>query len=457
MYEEFSTSQSLIQGRLIIVVVLLAMLSASVSSSKTSAKTYYVSTTGSDSNAGSVAAPWKSITHAGAVVHGGDIVVVKDGTYNLAAGGSVGGSLAGDWAIGSNGSAGHPITYMAQHKWQVKLIGHGTGAGSTVVGMHGGYNILKDFDITGSDAAGIILATAGTNASHNLAVGNYVHDIVAPCDSNGGSGINSGAGENYIGISHNDMIANFVVNVTTAGGSTCPVRTTVGIYEAVPYGTVANNIVINAGYAIQSWHAARNLIIFGNTELNSAKGIIVGAGDSPGGTNDNTLVQNNIAVNNSVAGIVEEKNTGVHNRYINNLVYGNRSNISLHNGIAASGTVIADPLFINNTGTAAGDYHLQSTSPAIRTGLALVGITSDYFGAARPQLGPTDIGAILDSATGVQHARISQAPLVRADKGLLEASDASLSRVIDDRRIVGLPIGVADNGSNFMQLVSLSG
>ena len=398
------------KGRLVIFVISLALLSGFVFSSARSARTYYVSTEGSDSNSGSVAAPWKSITHASTVVHGGDTVVVKDGTYYLPAGGSVGGSLAGDWAIGSNGSARYPIAYMAEHKWQAKLVGHGTGAGSTVVGMHGGYNILKDFDITGSDAAGIILATTGTTASHNLAVGNYVHDIVAPCDSNGGSGINSGAGENYIGISHNDIIANLVVNVTTAGGSMCPVRTTVGIYEAVPYGTVANNIVINAGYAIQSWHAARNLIIFGNTELNSAKGIIVGAGDSPGGTNDNTLVQNNIAVNNSVAGIVEEKNTGAHNRYINNLVYGNRSNISLHNGIAASGTVTADPLFINNTGTAEGDYHLQSTSPAIRTGLALVGITSDYFGAARPQFGPTDIGAIMHSATGVPAARISRGP-----------------------------------------------
>ena len=410
MHKGSASSKSLMKGRLVIVIVLLALLSGFVFSAARSAGTYYVSTRGSDSNSGSLAAPWRSITHASNVVHGGDTVVVEDGTYNLPAGGSFGGSLAGDWAIGSNGSAGHAITYVAQHKWHAKLVGHGTGAGSTVVGIHGGYNIIQDFDITGSDAAGIILATAGTSANHNKAVGNYVHDIVAPCDSNGGSGINSGAGGNYTGIDHNDIIGNLVVNVTTAGASTCSMRTTVGVYEAVPYGTVANNIVINAGYAIQSWHAARDLVIFGNTELNSVKGIIVGAGDSPGGTNDNTLVQNNIVVNNSVAGIVEEKNTGAHNRYIDNLVYGNKSNISLHNGIAASGTVFADPLFINNTGTGAGDYHLQSTSPAIGTGLALVGVATDYFGAIRPELGPTDIGAILHSATGVPPARISQGP-----------------------------------------------
>lgn len=400
----------LMKVRFAIVVFLLALLSGFLFSSARSAQTYYVSTEGGDSNSGTLAAPWKSITHASDVVHGGDTVVVEDGTYNLPPGGIVGGSLAGDWAIGSNGSEGHPVTYVANHKWQAKLVGHGTGAGSTVIGMHGGYNILKDFDVTGTDAAGVILATAGTTANHNQAVGNYVHDIVVPCDLNGGSGINSGGGDNYTGIDHDDIIGNLVVNVTTAGGSTCAVRTTVGIYEAVPYGTVANNIVINAGYAIQSWHAARNLIIFGNTELNSVKGIIVGAGDSPGGINDNTLVQNNIAVNNSVAGIVEEKNTGVHNRYISNLVYGNKSNISLHNGIESSGTVTADPMFINNTGTSAGDYHLHSTSPAMMAGLALVGISTDYFGTARPQFGPTDIGAILHSATGAPNPRVSQRP-----------------------------------------------
>src|SRR5215469_6730806 len=42
--------------------------------------------------------------------------------------------------------------------------------------------------------------------------------------------------------------------------------------------------------------------------------------------------------------------------------------------------------------------------------------------------------------------------VVQAERGLLEASDASLSQVIDDKRLVGLPL----NGRNFMQLVSLS-
>src|SRR6185369_14041560 len=47
---------------------------------------------------------------------------------------------------------------------------------------------------------------------------------------------------------------------------------------------------------------------------------------------------------------------------------------------------------------------------------------------------------------------VSESVVVHADSGLLEASDASLSQVIDDKRLLGFPI----NGRNVMQLVSLS-
>ncbi len=47
---------------------------------------------------------------------------------------------------------------------------------------------------------------------------------------------------------------------------------------------------------------------------------------------------------------------------------------------------------------------------------------------------------------------MNESKVVQADAGLLEASDASLSQVIDDKRLFGLPI----NGRNLMQLVSLS-
>jgi len=52
----------------------------------------------------------------------------------------------------------------------------------------------------------------------------------------------------------------------------------------------------------------------------------------------------------------------------------------------------------------------------------------------------------------LQIGPVDQSIVVTANVGLIDASDASLSQVIDEKLLLGLPI----NGRNFMQLVSLS-
>jgi outer membrane receptor protein involved in Fe transport len=52
----------------------------------------------------------------------------------------------------------------------------------------------------------------------------------------------------------------------------------------------------------------------------------------------------------------------------------------------------------------------------------------------------------------LQVGSVNESIVVQSDSSLLEASDASLSQVIDDKRLLGLPI----NGRNVLQLVSLS-
>jgi hypothetical protein len=348
---------------------------------------YYVSTAGSDSSDGSAAHPFATIQQAGTVSRPGDTVIVLDGTYK------------GDIVLASSGTSRHPITYKAQNKWQVRLAGTGIGDGSAVIRVSGAHAIIQGFDVTGSDANGIILAYSGTTASYNQAVGDYVHDIITPCDSNSGTAIETGGGDNYSGITHNDMIGNLVVNITPYNG--CAGRhASTGLYAQIPYSVITNNIVINAGYAIQSWHAASHVTVFGNTLINNLRSITIGDGDSPGGvTNDYSLVQNNIIYKSTNTAIAETGATGLHNRYIDNLIYGGNTRISLNHGLHATGTINADPKFVNNTGTATGNYGLQSTSPARGAGLALTGIVTDFNGAARPQSGVTAIGACLAVGT----------------------------------------------------------
>jgi hypothetical protein len=347
--------------------------------------TYYVGPNGSDLNSGSQSSPFATIKHADNIVMPGDTVIVLDGTYK------------GDITLSRSGTSGNPITYKAQNQWKAQLVGTGTGDGSTVIGLTGAYIIIQDFDVTGSDANGIILASSGKTASYNQANSNYVHDMVTPCDSNSGTAISTGGGDDYSGISHNDIIGNMVANITPYNG--CPGgHAASGIYGQTPYAVIANNIVVNAGSDIQTWHAASNITIFGNTTIGGVVGITLGAGDSPGGiTNDYSLVQNNISINASGVGLQEHGTTGPHNNFLNNLVFNNATNVQLINGDVATGTVTADPKFVNNTGTAAGDYQLQSNSPALGAGLALAGITTDYDGISRPQTGTTDIGACVSA------------------------------------------------------------
>ncbi len=356
-----------------------------VASRELRAAMHYVSPTGSDNGDGSFSHPWATIQHADRLVQPGDTVVVMNGTYS------------GDILLRSSGTADRPITYVAQDKWQAKLVGTTSGGGTAVIRITGGHLIIKNFDVTGTDANGITLAASGTSASFNQAIGNYVHDLTTPCDQNGGAGLNTGGGDNYWGISHDDFIGNVVVNIHRAPGCTTSAPPS-GIYEAVPYGVVANNIVINTGYVgIQSWHAASNLTFFGNTVMNNyGDGIIVGAGDGGSSVNDYTLVQNNISINNGYAGIIEEGKTGAHNQYKNNLGYENIHDFVLGNHLQCNNCLSrTNPDFVNNSGTAAGNYGLQSNSPACGKGLALAGIATDYLEQARPQAGTTDIGAIL--------------------------------------------------------------
>jgi hypothetical protein len=109
---------------------------------------------------------------------------------------------------------------------------------------------------------------------------------------------------------------------------------------------------------------------------NGYGGILIGAGDDPGNKqNDCTVVANNIVYRNDLNpkagryGIEEFGKTGTHNVYFNNLVYQNGpANWNLQNGNKPSGNVSADPQFVNYTGDSTGDYHLQSTSPALEKG-----------------------------------------------------------------------------------------
>src|SRR6266404_5609073 len=81
---------------------------------------YYVSPTGSDSNAGTSAAPFLTIQHAANVVNPGDMVIVRDGTYNNPAVSGVGSKLI---IMTRGGTVANHVVFIAEHKWGAKIDG----------------------------------------------------------------------------------------------------------------------------------------------------------------------------------------------------------------------------------------------------------------------------------------------------------------------------------------------
>jgi hypothetical protein len=84
-------------------------------------RTYYLSPAGSDSNAGTVAAPWRTFAKAWQVLQPGDLLLLHDGTYTP-------GSTGVIQPNGRNGEPGKPITVKALNDGKATIDGQGQTA-----------------------------------------------------------------------------------------------------------------------------------------------------------------------------------------------------------------------------------------------------------------------------------------------------------------------------------------
>lgn len=333
-----------------------------------------------------------TILQASQLAKPGDIIHVAPGVYS------------GGFITTASGSAAAHITYVSDVPFGAKIIGAG-GTADTGWWNQGSNVDISGFEIDGSGS----LATSwrfgfygsGSNVTFQ---GNKVHDILTDPTAYANAGRNGAGGaaiemDNYSGATNSSVIGNLVYNV---GPSSITSSSLVhGIYQ-ITSGNVFNNVVYNVvGTGITLWHGAKNINIANNT-VDGARniGIVVGSGDS-GATStsgDYVTVENNI-VTNSRGGIYEAGVTGIHNIYRNNLIYNDRlgglQDFRLQNGSTHTGTVFADPQYVN---LAAHDYRLQDTSPAIDAGTSIGAPTTDFSGATRPSGDGFDIGSF--EATG---------------------------------------------------------
>jgi hypothetical protein len=286
-----------------------------------------------------------------------------------------------------SGTASARIRYLSDTKWGAKIVSNGP---RTAWYNYGNYVDIEGFDVTGNGSGGI-----WNYASYVSIINNHVHDVAGPSDCINSSG--GGAGIDHTGYasSDNNTIGNIVHGIGIANCGLLGDKVH-GIYHSSLRGKILNNISYNnSGYGIHNWHAAKQVTISNNLAFaNGASGLVVGAGDAPGGvTADGFVVTNNMLINNGQYGISEEGLTGA-NTYASNIIYGNTLGATiLKNGNTAVNTLYAAPstTFINYIDDGTGDYHLSAASQAINRGTSQGAPTTDITGLARignPDMGP---------------------------------------------------------------------
>ena len=161
----------------------IAFAPASASVAYAAGASYYVSTTGSDSNVGTQAAPFKTIQKAANTAGAGDTVYVGPGTYNERVTVSKSGTSAAPIVFTAQSarpkiSRGISITgsYVRFSEFTPWPMAASDGAGTSAVQLSGDYNVVSGFDFPAGGLGGSAVAFK-SGASYNTVSDFQVTDI----------------------------------------------------------------------------------------------------------------------------------------------------------------------------------------------------------------------------------------------------------------------------------------
>ncbi len=139
-------------GLVILIALFLAVIFQPFSVASAADSNYFVSTTGSDTNAGTSSQPWKTIQKCANTLSAGDTCVVLEGTYNERV------------TMTRSGSSGAPITFQA--------LGNVVMKGFTV---RANYVSIKGFEITNTPDASDHGWGIFYQGAYGVIENNYVH------------------------------------------------------------------------------------------------------------------------------------------------------------------------------------------------------------------------------------------------------------------------------------------
>jgi hypothetical protein len=398
--------------------------------------TLYVAPSGSDSNPGTQASPFKSIQKAAEVVNPGTVVCVGDGIY------TDDGLLPADRIVNLNrgGTAENWVIFRSENKWGAVLDGEdNTIDYCWVFGRNASYVRVENFELRGCAEGGF---WSNSSVAHHIYIfGNHIHHMGRKCTGTwGGYGLGAYKGG---GLSHHTYDSNVIHDNGryATGENGCDNERQYQLdlaagkcTEADKLGCWCPHCYQNHDHGLYLQHGP-NVDIINNLFYNNNRGwsVIVGSR----GLTENWLISNNtfahpnpnrcgqILVEHSTSGVLiqnnifYEPNQNAINIYKppaqndvtvrNNLLF---PEVGMFCDAVPSGYVVHDNLYNKDpliADPSRADFHLTSDSPAVDVGRGEKAPAVDIDGTARPQGTGVDIGAF-EYGSGVQSPTFTDVP-----------------------------------------------
>jgi len=347
-------------------------------------KTYYVATNGNDGNPCSQSSPCRTIVHGASLLHPGDTLYVRSGTYNE----RPGSADAGNPTLPQGTSWSSPITIAVYPGDTVTMQGFsfdgtqyivvdgfiidGVNYWQTGIGLGTGPIRVKNTEIKNALLHGALGCDGGSCEFYNIHVHHIAYSGTWNCPTDallGGNGYCHGL---YLGHSNNNIIDGSEFDH-------------IGGYGVHP--NPGDNWTITRNLFHHNWDG---FLIYGvgYKVYNNVSYANHGYGMVSYGSG--ATIYNNTFANNPNSAMTLH-NSGYTIR--NNIFYGNGGTIEWIDGSGGSTintNLTTNPSFVN---AAAGDFHLQAGSPAIDAGVTISEVTTDRDKTPRPQGARFDIGA----------------------------------------------------------------
>lgn len=369
--------------------------------------TYYVSTSGSDSNSGtSTSQPFRTIAKGVKPLRPGDTLYIRGGVWT---------ERIDLMTPNTNGTSGGYIKIAGYPGEQVTIRYKDTPGGYGAIKARGtrGYLIFENLILDGVNMPSNEMGWLIRDGNHhfilrNLEIKNYkgtalgiiandiqiinckIHDNISPINQAGYRhyGIYFNRGSNGL-IQGNQIYRNDGGGVQVFPGpvSNLVIRNNAIYSNNTMTSSQIGGIILQgtSSSSISSTKIYNNLVYKNGSASDAGPASGIHIGDYASGTK----VLNNTVYGNRNYGVVvgsKASSTTIQN----NITYGNGKNYySYGSGTGFSNNITADPKFVS---TSSSNFQLQSSSPAANKGVYLSSVPNDYRNFPRPKGSTHDIG-----------------------------------------------------------------